>query len=59
MKMLLIATTALVCVTSFAAAGTRSESQARSGQSGLNTNQEFLCTYGFKMFSYFDVYFGG
>jgi hypothetical protein len=59
MKMLLIATTALVCVTSFAAAGSRPERQAGSGQSGLNTNQEFLCTYGFKMFSYFDDYFGG
>ncbi len=49
MKMLLIATTALVCVTSLAMAGTLPERQAGSGHSGLNTNQEFLCNYGFKL----------
>lgn len=59
MKMLLIATTALVCVTSLATAGTLPERQAGSGHSGLDTNQEFLCNYGFKLYSYFDDYFGG
>jgi hypothetical protein len=59
MKMLLIATTALVCVTSLAVAGTLPERQLGSGYSGLDTNQEFLCTYGFKLYSYFDDYFGG
>lgn len=59
MKMLLVATTALVCVTSLAMAGTLPERQAMSGHSGLDNNQEFLCTYGFKLFSYFDDYFGG
>ena len=49
MKALLIATTALVCVTSFAAAGTLPERQADSRHSGVDTNQEFLCTYGFKL----------
>lgn len=59
MKMLLIATTALVCVTSLAAADTLPERQSGSGHGGLDTNQEFLCTYGFKLYSYFDDYFGG
>ena len=49
MKMLLIATTALVCVTSLAMAGGLPERQAGSGHSGLDTNGEFLCTYGFKL----------
>jgi hypothetical protein len=49
MKMLLIATTALVCVNSLAMAGTLPERQAGSGYGGLDTNQEFLCTYGFKL----------
>jgi len=57
--MLLIATTALVCVTSLATAGTLPERQAGSDHSGLDTNQEFLCTYGVKLYSYFDDYFGG
>ena len=52
MKMLLIATTALVCVTSLAAAGTLPERQAGSSPTGLDTNQEFLCTYGFKLQTY-------
>jgi hypothetical protein len=52
MKMLLIATTALVCVTSLAMAGTLPERQAGSGHSGLGTNQEFLCTYGFRLYAY-------
>jgi hypothetical protein len=51
MKMLLIATTALVCVTSLAAAGTLPERQAGSGQSALDSNDEFLCNYGFKIYS--------
>jgi hypothetical protein len=51
MKMLLIATTALVCVTSLATAGTLPERQAGSGHSGLNANQEFLCNYGFRLYS--------
>ena len=49
MKMLLTATTALVCVTSLAMAGTLPERQAGAGRSALDTNQEFLCTYGFKL----------
>jgi hypothetical protein len=49
MKMLLIATTALVCVTSLAMAGTLPERQAGSGHSGLDTNGEFLCNYGFQL----------
>jgi hypothetical protein len=49
MKMLLIATTALVCVTSLAAAGTLPERQTGSGQSSLDSNDEFLCNYGFKI----------
>jgi hypothetical protein len=49
MKMLLIATTALVCVTSLATAGTLPERQAGSGHSRLDANQEFLCNYGFKL----------
>ncbi len=49
MKMLLIATTALVCVTSLAVAGTLPERQTRSSYSGLDTNKEFLCTYGYKL----------
>ncbi len=52
MKMLLIATTALVCVTSLAMAGTLPERQAGSGHSGLDTNQEFLCTYGFRLYAH-------
>lgn len=59
MKMLLIATTALVCVTSLAMGGTLPERHAGSGDSGLDTNQEFLCNHGFKLYSYFDDYFGG
>jgi hypothetical protein len=49
MKMLLIATTALVCVTSLAMAGTLPERQAGSGHGGLDTNGEFLCNYGFQL----------
>jgi hypothetical protein len=52
MKMLLIATTALVCVTSLAMAATLPERQAGSGHSGLGTNEEFLCTYGFKLHAF-------
>lgn len=59
MKMLLIATTALVCVTSLATGGTLPERQPGSGPGGVDTNHEFLCTYGFKLYSYFDDYFGG
>ena len=51
MKMLLIATTALVCVTSLATAGTLPGRQAGSGHSRLDANQEFLCNYGFKIHS--------
>jgi hypothetical protein len=51
MKMLLIATTALVCVTSLAVAGTLPERQAGSGHSGLDTNKEFLCSYGFRLYA--------
>jgi hypothetical protein len=49
MKMLLIATTALVCVTPLAMAGTLPDRQAGSGPRGLDTNAEFLCNYGFKL----------
>src|ERR1700730_618361 len=59
MKMLLIATTALVCVTSLAMAGTLPERQAGSGSGGLDTNQEFLCTYGFKLYASGDDGFFG
>ncbi len=60
MKMLLIATTALVCVTSLATAGTLPERQAGSGHSRLDANQEFLCNYGFKVHAYSgDSYFSG
>ncbi len=59
MKMLLIATTALVCVTSLGTAGSLPERQTGSGYSVQDTNEEFLCTYGFKLYSYFDDYFGG
>ena len=47
MKMLLIATTALVCVTSLAMAATLPDRQIGSSHSGLTTNEEFLCNYGF------------
>lgn len=50
MKMLLIATTALVCVTSLAEAGSLPESQTGSGHGALTANDEFLCTYGFKLY---------
>jgi hypothetical protein len=49
MKMLLIATTALVGVTSLAMAATLPERQAVVGHSALDTNDEFLCTYGFNI----------
>ncbi len=49
MKLLLIATTALVCVTSLATAGTLPERQAGSGYSQIDSNGEFLCNYGFKI----------
>jgi hypothetical protein len=49
MKLLLIATTALVCVASLATAGTLPERQAGSGHSALDANGEFLCNYGFKL----------
>ncbi len=55
MKMLLIATTALVCVTSLAMAGTLPERRAGSGPIGLDTNQEFLCTYGFRLYAATDT----
>jgi len=54
MKMLLIATTALVCVTSLAMAGTLPERQPGSGHSALDTNGEFLCNYGFQLHAYSD-----
>jgi hypothetical protein len=59
MKILLVATTALVCVTSLGMAGTLPERRVGSGHSGLDANQEFLCNYGFALYSYFDDYFGG
>ena len=59
MKVLLIATTALICVTSFARAGTLPERQAGSSQSGLDANQEFLCTYGFTLYAGSDDSFFG
>src|ERR1700688_211176 len=60
MKMLLIATTALVCVTSLATAGTLPERQAGSGYGGLDNNQQFLCTYGFQIHAYSgDDFFSG
>ncbi len=49
MKLLLIATTALVCVTSLVTAGTLPERPLGSRQSGLDTNGEFLCNHGFKI----------
>jgi hypothetical protein len=49
MKMLLIATTALVCVTSLAMAATLPDRQIGSSHSGLTTNEEFLCNYGFQL----------
>jgi hypothetical protein len=52
MKMLLIATTALVCVTSLAMAATLPDRQTGSAHGGLNTNEEFLCTYGFRLTAY-------
>src|SRR5579871_3444543 len=58
MKMLLIATTALVCVTTLAAAGTLPERQTGSSYSGLDTNHEFLCNYGFKFRVSYDDIFG-
>ena len=57
MKMLLIATTALVCVTSLAMAATLPERQTGSAHGGLNTNEEFLCNYGFQLQT--TVYSGG
>jgi hypothetical protein len=59
MKMLLVATTALVCVASVGMAGTLPIRQVGFGRSGMDANQEFLCNYGFKLYSYFDDYFGG
>jgi hypothetical protein len=59
MKLLLIATTALVCVTSLASAGTLPERQAGSGYRGLDTNGEFLCTYGVKISASGDDYLFG
>ncbi len=49
MKLLLIATTALVCVTSLATAGTLPERQPGSIHSQLDSNGEFLCNYGFEL----------
>lgn len=51
MKTLLIATTALVCVTSLAMAGTLPERQTGSSYRGLNSNEEFLCNYGFHLYN--------
>ncbi len=52
MKLLLIATTALVCVTSLATAGSLPERQDGSSHGGLNTNDEFLCNYGVTLSRY-------
>jgi hypothetical protein len=57
MRTLLIATTALVCVASLATGAPLPERQV--GPGGLDANQQFICTYGFKLYSYFDDYFGG
>lgn len=58
MKTLLIATTALVCVTSLATAGTLPRRETGSSQSRLDTNGEFLCNYGFQLYTYVDSSFG-
>ena len=49
MRMLLIATTALVGVASLAMAATLPDRQTASAHGGLNTNEEFLCNYGFQL----------
>lgn len=60
MKMLLIATTALVCVTSLATANALPERWTGSSRNGLDTNGEFLCTYGFNISAFGDdSLFGG
>lgn len=59
MKLLLIATTALVCVTSLATAGTLPERETGSSQTRLDTNGEFLCTYGIKIAVFGDDYLFG
>ena len=51
MKALLIATTALVCVTSLAMAGTLPDRQAATGRRGPDTNEKFLCNYGFQIYA--------
>jgi hypothetical protein len=50
MKTLLIVTTALVCVTSLAMAGSLPERQSGSGYGVTDTNEEFLCNYGFHLY---------
>lgn len=60
MKMLLVATTALVCVTSLATASALAERHANPSYGELDANDEFLCNYGFKLratVSYSTVYY--